>query len=148
MIHLASGHQKLCYVYQIEMNIIGETCTPHQQHSRKKQCKHHEITVKKVMKSQNGLGWNGPYRSSRFQPLCHGQDCQPPDHVAHSPIHPGLEHVQRWGTYSSSGQPVLVPPHPHSEEFFPNLNLSSFSLKLLPLVLSLYSLTNHSPTSL
>jgi len=50
---------------------------------------------------------------------------QPPDQVAHSPIQPGLEHLQGWGIHSFSGQPVPVPHHALSEEFPPNIKSNS-----------------------
>ena len=43
----------------------------------------------------------------------------PPHQVAQSPVRPGLEHFQTWGSHSFSGQPVPVPHHPHSKEFLP-----------------------------
>jgi len=52
---------------------------------------------------------------------CHGQEYHPLDQVAEGPIQPGLEHFQGWGIHSFSGQPVLVPHHPLSEEFPPNI---------------------------
>ena len=37
-----------------------------------------------------------------------------PAQAAQVPIHPGLEHLQGWGTHSSSGQSVAVPHYPLS----------------------------------
>ncbi|EOA97032.1 hypothetical protein Anapl_17450, partial [Anas platyrhynchos] len=45
-------------------------------------------------------------------PPCHGLGHLPLDQVAQSPIQPGLEHLQGWGTHSFSGQPVPVPHNP------------------------------------
>jgi len=67
--------------------------------------------------SQNGLGWQGPYRSSSSNPPATGQGHLPLDQVAQSPIQPGLEPCQGGGIYNFSGQPVSVPHHPHSKEF-------------------------------
>lgn len=65
-----------------------------------------------------------------------GRDTFPLDHVAQSLIQPGFEHIQAWGILSFFVQPVPVSHYTHSKEFLPNLNRTSFSLKLLPLVLS------------
>jgi len=74
-------------------------------------------------------------------PSCHGQGPLPPAQGAPSPVQPGLEPCQGGGSHSSSGQPGPGPRHPHGEEFLiPNLNLPSFSLKPLPLVLPLHAL--------
>jgi len=50
-------------------------------------------------------------------PPCHGQGYLPLHQVAQSPTQPGLEHFQGGGSHSFSAQGVLVPHHPHSEEF-------------------------------
>lgn len=49
-----------------------------------------------------------------------------------------FEQLQWWGIYSFSGKPVPVSDHPCHDECLPyiNLNLPSFSVKLLALVLS------------
>jgi len=67
-----------------------------------------------------------------------------------NPIQPSLEHFQGEGSHSFSGQPVPVPHHTHRDEFFlvSNLNLPSFSLKPLDLVLSSALVTNASPAFL
>ncbi|KAK4812888.1 LOW QUALITY PROTEIN: hypothetical protein QYF61_024244 [Mycteria americana] len=79
-----------------------------------------------------GLEMNGRHRSGHLQL----------DQVAQSPTQPGLEHFQGWGIHSFSGQPVPVPHHLIVKSFFliSNLNLLSFSLKPLPLALSLHAL--------
>uniref|UniRef100_A0A672TM59 Uncharacterized protein n=1 Tax=Strigops habroptila TaxID=2489341 RepID=A0A672TM59_STRHB len=61
---------------------------------------------------------------------CHGQGHLPLDQVAPSPVQPGLEHCQGWGSHSFSGQPVPGPHHPHREEllnigYFDNLEANS-----------------------
>jgi len=56
-----------------------------------------------------------------FQPPCHEQGHLPLDQVAQSSIQPGLEHYQRRGIHSFSGQPISVLHHPHGEEFLPNI---------------------------
>lgn len=52
---------------------------------------------------------------------CYGQGYLPLAQVTQSPIQPGLEHHQKWGIHSFSGQPVPVHQHPHSEEFLFNI---------------------------
>lgn len=42
----------------------------------------------------------------------------PKDKVAQSPVQPSLKHFQGCGIYNLFGQPVLVPPHPHSKDFY------------------------------
>jgi len=56
-----------------------------------------------------------------FQPPCHEQGHLPPDQVAQSSIQPGLEHCQRGGSHSFSGQPVSGPHHPHGEKSLPDI---------------------------
>jgi len=60
----------------------------------------------------------GPLKIILFQPPCHGQGHLPLHQVAQSPVQAGLEHIQRVGMHSFAGQPLPVPPHPHTEEFF------------------------------
>ena len=53
-----------------------------------------------------------------------GQGHQPPhllDQVAHSPIQPGLEHLQARGIHNLSGQPVPAPHHSPWKELPPNI---------------------------
>jgi len=70
------------------------------------------------------------------QPLCSEQGHLALDQVAQSPVQPGLECFQGWGSNHLSGQPVPVPHHPHYKNFLiSSLNLPSFSLKPLRLVL-------------
>ncbi|KAK4805635.1 hypothetical protein QYF61_009861 [Mycteria americana] len=73
---------------------------------------------------------------------CNGQGHLQLEQVAQSPIQPDLKCFQGWGTYHLSGQPVRVFHHPHCKHFFliSSLNLPSFSLKPLPLVLLLQAL--------
>ena len=89
---------------------------------------------RRVIDSQNDLGWNGPTRYQHFiflaenhknritESLCglgwkrpqsphrpnpsHGQGCPPPAQAAQSPIQPGLECLQGWGTTASLGSCV------------------------------------------
>lgn len=58
-----------------------------------------------------------------------------------------LEHLQRWGNHSLFGQPIPVPLYPLSKQVLSHIkpNLPSFSLKPLPLFLSLQSLIKVSP---
>jgi len=55
------------------------------------------------------------------QSPCYRQGQILPHQVAHSPIQPGLEHLQGGGIHNLTGQPVLVSHHPHSKEFLPNI---------------------------
>ena len=43
---------------------------------------------------------------------CHRQGHLPPAQAAPSPVQPGLEPCQGWGTHSCSGQPGPAPRHP------------------------------------
>uniref|UniRef100_A0A8C3PLQ6 Uncharacterized protein n=1 Tax=Calidris pygmaea TaxID=425635 RepID=A0A8C3PLQ6_9CHAR len=67
------------------------------------------------------FGLEGTLKIIEFQTPCHGQGHLPLDQVAQSPIQPGLEHLQGWGSHNFSGQPVPVSHHPHSKEFLPNI---------------------------
>ena len=62
--------------------------------------------------------------------------------VVQSPIQFHVEHFQGWGIHNFSEQPVPVFHNLHHKNVFPmyNLNLFSFSLKLLPLALRLQAL--------
>lgn len=60
---------------------------------------------------------------------------------ARSPLRPGLEQSRGWGIHSLAGQPAPVPPTALTvKHFFLIPNLSSFSLKRLPLISSRHSL--------
>ena len=76
-------------------------------------------SYRRLIESQNGLGWKGHLKIISFQLPCHGQGHLPLDQVAQSPIQPDFDHFQGWGIHSFSGQPVPVPHHPHSKEFLP-----------------------------
>jgi len=54
----------------------------------------------------------GTLKIISFQPPCHG-----PDHVAQTPVQPGLEHCQGGGSRNFSEQPMPGPHHPQSKEF-------------------------------
>jgi len=100
------------------------------------------------------LGLEGTSKIIKFQPPCCRMSYQvldqAPAQAAHSPIQPGLEHLQGWGIHNLSGQPV--PVLHHSLKNFPqasNRNLPSLSLKQFPLVLSLsICLTSWFPSCL
>jgi len=67
------------------------------------------------------MAWLGRDLTGHQVPTsCHRQGHQPPDLVLHQaaqgPIHPGLEHLQGWGTHNLSGQPVPAPHHSVCEE--------------------------------
>lgn len=74
--------------------------------------------------------------------LCHVQGHLPLDQVLQSHIQPGLEQFKGWGSHNFSGEPVSVPYLTVKEIILKaNLNLSSFSVKLFPLVSSQHALT-------
>ena len=77
------------------------------------------------------FGLEGTFRGQLAQPPCSEQGHLQLDHVAQSPVQPGLECFQGWGLHHFSGQPVPVFHHPCGKKFLPSL-----SLKPLPLVLS------------
>jgi len=72
----------------------------------------------------------------------HGQGHLPLHHFAQRPIQPDLEHFQGGTIHNFSGQPVPVPHTLIAKKFFhlSNLNVPSFSVKPLALVLSLNAL--------
>ena len=77
-----------------------------------------------------------------FQPPCRGQGHLPLDQVVQSPVQPGLEHCQGGASTASLGNlcPCLITLTVKNSFLISNLNLPSFSLKPLPLVLSLHAL--------
>lgn len=56
--------------------------------------------------SYNSLGLRVG-KTTFFQPHCHGQGHLSLDQVAHSPIQPGLQHFQGWGTHNFPSAPQL-----------------------------------------
>ena len=63
----------------------------------------------KIESSNSKMVWVG--RDLRAHPVptpCHGQGCHPAAQTAQGHNQPGLEHLQGWGTYSFSGQPVIM----------------------------------------
>jgi len=80
----------------------------------------------------------GTFRGHLVQALSNDQQHLQLDQVSQSPIQSDLECFQGWGIYHLSGQPVPVFHHPQCKNLFltAGLNLPSFSLKLLPLVVS------------
>jgi len=93
---------------------------------------------RKIIESQNGLGWKGPHSLPSLI-SCHRQGSLPPAEDAQGPIGWGLECLQGWAPQVLWAA-VPVPHRPLSKEFFPSY-LSKISLnsvlKLSPLVLSL-----------
>lgn len=73
------------------------------------------------------------------QPPCYELGHLSLDQVVQSPIRFDLEHLQGWGIYSFSGQPVPAPHHTHYKNFLLDVQSEPilFSLKLFTLVLSL-----------
>ena len=87
------------------------------------------------------FGLEGTYKGHLVHLPCSEQGHLSPEQVAQSPVQPDPEHFQGGGSHSFSRQPVPGPHHPHGKEFLiSNLNLCSFSLKPLPLLLSLQAL--------
>jgi len=91
------------------------------------------------------LGLERTLKIIQFQLLCHGQGHLSLDKAGQGPIQTGLEQLQGWGT--SPGSLCQCLSSLMVKNFFLtfNLNLSSFSLKLLPLVLSLHVLVKSHP---
>lgn len=87
----------------------------------------------------------GTFTDHLVQPPCNGKGHLPLEKVAQSPIHLGLERSQGWGLHKFSGQSAWVPYHPHYKNLFfmSKSNLMYFSLKLLPLALSLQALVKR-----
>ena len=61
----------------------------------------------------------GTLKIISFQSPCRGQGHLPLDQVTQSPVQLGLEYCQGEGSHSFSGQAVLGPHYPPSEEFLP-----------------------------
>ena len=61
----------------------------------------------------------GTVRGHLAQTPCSEQGRLQLDEVAQSPVQPGLECLQGWGTYHLCGQPVPVFHHPHRKKFLP-----------------------------
>lgn len=45
----------------------------------------------------------------------------PVDQLTQGLTQSGLEHLQGWGMHKLPEQPVVVPHHPHTKEFLPNI---------------------------
>ena len=80
--------------------------------------------------------------SSSSSSSWHGQGHLPLDQVAQNPIQPCLEHFQGWGIHNFLGNLFQCLTTFTVNNFFLISNLPSFSLKPLPLVLSLHALVN------
>jgi len=98
---------------------------------------YHLILTKQRMIECFGL--EGTFKDHLVQASCHRQGHLSSDKVTQSPIQPELGHLQWWGTQNLPGQPVALFHTSILKNFFltSNLNLSSFSLKPLSVVLSL-----------
>lgn len=70
----------------------------------------------------------------QFQTSAIGKGYLPLDQVAQGPIQPGLDHIQGWGIHNFTGQHILVPYCPLSEEFLPNTS-SKYTLFLFKTVI-------------
>jgi len=71
------------------------------------------------------FGLEGNFRCHLAQSPCSEQGHLQLDQAAQSPIQPGLECFQGWGTYHLSGQPVTVFHHPHGKKFLPYIQSKS-----------------------
>ena len=67
------------------------------------------------------FGLEGTFRGHLAQPPCNKQGHLQLDQVVQSPIQPGLECFQGWGTYHLSGQPIPAFHHPHCKKFLANV---------------------------
>ena len=65
------------------------------------------------------FGLEGTFRGHLAQPPCSEQGHLQPDQIAQSPVQPGLEYFQGWGSHGFSGQPVPGPYCFQSKEFLP-----------------------------
>jgi len=88
------------------------------------------------------IGLEGTFKDHLVQSPFHGQGHLPLDQVAQSPIQPALEHVREGAATASPGNLFQCFTTLTVQNFFlmSNLNLSSCSLKPLPLMLSLQAL--------
>ena len=79
---------------------------------------------------------------------CCGQGCRPLDQAAQGSMQTGLEHIQGWGTHSSSEQLCQCLTTLWVKNFYltSNLNLPSFSLKHFSFVLSLLNYVKSQPS--
>jgi len=65
------------------------------------------------------LRFKGTFKGHLIETPCNEQGHLQLDHVAQSPIQPGLECFQGWGIYHHSRQPVPGFHHPNGKEFLP-----------------------------
>jgi len=77
------------------------------------------------------------FKDHLVQLLCHGQGHLSLDQIDQSTVPPDLEHLQGWDIHNFSMQHFQCLTTLITKNFFliSNLNLPSFSLKLLPLVI-------------
>lgn len=74
--------------------------------------------INRIMK---WLGMEETLKITEFQSLCHRAGMPPLDQVAQDPIQQGLKLLQGRGICNISGRPILVPYHPLSKPFPPNI---------------------------
>jgi len=96
----------------------------------------------KDIESQNGLGWKGPYRSSSSSPPAMSRDTFHYTRLLRAPSSLALNIAGEGTATASLGNLCQCPVTLTVKNFFllSTLNLPSFSLKPLPLVLSLHAL--------
>lgn len=82
-----------------------------------------------------------PFKNHLVQLPYMKQGHLPLDQIAQRCIQPGLEHFQASNSFAGQLVPMSHPPQYKKKKIFPciQLNLSSFTLELFPLVLSLVS---------
>jgi len=102
------------FIYRIIDNYISLTDT---WVLRRKKIHHLLIPFfSRIIKSEC-LGLERTLKINEFQAPFHVQGLFPLQHIAQSPVQPGLELFQGQDIHNFSGQPVPVPHHPHSKEF-------------------------------
>lgn len=72
-------------------------------------------------RSTERFGLEVTSKTTSFQSPSHGQEYLALDLVAPSPMQSGLENSQGWGIHRCSEQSIPASHHPHSIQFFPNI---------------------------
>lgn len=102
--------------------------------------------VTQVIESQKGLGWKESLKAVYSNPPAVSRDIF--KQVVQSLIHPDFDCFQGWGLHQLSGQSFPFLYYSYKNVFLvSSLNLPSFSLRPLPLVLLLQVLLKVSPQS-
>ena len=103
----------------------------------------------RIIESWNGLGWKEPYRSSRSKPPAMGRDTFHQTRLLQAPSNLALNTAREGAPTASLGNLFQGLTALIVKTFFliSNVNLPSFSLKSLPLVLSLRALMKNTSPS-